>query len=344
MKNQELAIDGMHCASCAMLITRKLQKTPGVAKANVNYGSGKAYVEYDEKKTGERALISAVESAGYKASANAGHDHEKMMREHEIAELKRNILIGTILSIPALILGMLLMDWPTPALRLWLLFILSAPVQFYVGRSFYQGAISALRNRTASMDTLIALGTSAAFLYSLAALAGLVKEQYFEVSATLITLVTLGKYLEARAKGQTSEAIRKLMGLSAKTARVIRNGKEMTVPLAQVRVGDLILVRPGEKIPTDGTVLRGQSAVDESMVTGESIPVEKSKGDKVIGSTINKHGALTVRATQVGSGTVLSRIIKLVEQAQGSRAPIQRFADEVSAVFVPAVLLIAAAT
>ncbi len=344
MKNQELAIEGMHCASCAVLITRKLQKTPGVSKASVNYGSGKAYVEFDERKADTPALISAVQSAGYKASTHLGHDHEKMMRAHEMAELKRQLLIGAALSIPAVILGMFLMDWPTPTLRLWLLFLLSTPVQFYVGRSFYQGAISALRNKTASMDTLIALGTSAAYFYSLAALAGLVKEQYFEVGASLLTLVTLGKYLEARAKGQTSEAIRKLMGLSAKTARVIRNGKEMTVPLAQVRVGDLLLIRPGEKIPTDGIVLRGQSAVDESMVTGESIPTEKSKGDKVIGSTINKHGALTVRATQVGAGTVLARIIKLVEQAQGSRAPIQRFADEISAVFVPVVLLIASAT
>ena len=275
MKNQELAIDGMHCASCAVLITRRLQKTPGVSKANVNYGSGKAYVEYDERKTGEQALISVVQSAGYKASANVSHDHEKMMRAQEMAELTRNLALGAVLSIPALILGMFLMDWPTPSLRLWLLFLLSTPVQFYVGRSFYQGAISALRNRTASMDTLIALGTSAAYLFSVAALAGLVKEQYFEVSASLLTLVTLGKLLEARAKGQTSEAIRKLMGLSAKTARVIRRGKEMTVPLSQVRVGDLILVRPGEKIPTDGVVLRGQSAVDESMVTGESIPTEK---------------------------------------------------------------------
>jgi len=341
MDKIDISISGMHCASCAALITRALEKTKGVATANVNYASGRAHVEFDKKVVSEKDLSKAIEAQGYKAKLGFDLDNEKKLREKEIAELKLKLIIGIALSIPTLALGMFLMEFPY---RPWLLFLLATPVQFYVGASFFTGAWSALRNRTATMDTLIALGTGTAYLYSLAFLAGLVMEQYFEVAATLITLVVLGKYLEAVAKGRTSEAIRKLMDLSPKKARVIRNGKEIEISAEKVKVGDTILVKPGEKIPVDGIVAEGDSAVDESMVTGESMPVEKMKGSRVVGGTINGHGMLRFKATKVGKDTVLAQIVKLVEEAQGSRADIQRFADMISAYFVPVVVVIAAAT
>ncbi len=338
MKKEDFTINGMHCASCASLITKGVSKLPGVKSANVNYAAARAQVEYDEKQLSQKKILERIESLGYKASSGFDSEREKKEREHDISDLKRKLLIGAALSIPAVALGMFLMEFPY---RLPLLFLLSTPVQFIVGRSFYQGAIAAARNRTASMDTLIAVGTSAAYLFSLAALAGKVEEQYFEVSASLITLVILGKYLEAVAKGKTSEAIRKLMDLSPKMAHVIRKGKELEIPSSDVIVGDLVLVKPGERIPVDGTVLEGDSSVDESLVTGESIPVEKTKGSKVIAGTINKHGTLTFRAMKVGKETTLAQIVRLVEEAQGSRAPIQRFADTISAYFVPTVIIIA---
>jgi Cu+-exporting ATPase len=236
---------------------------------------------------------------------------------------------------------MFLMEFPY---RLLILFILSTLVQFTIGVSFYKGAISAARNKTANMDTLIALGTTAAYLYSVAALLGFVEEQYFEVSATIITLVILGKYLEAVAKGKASEAIRKLMDLAPKQAKVIRSKKEVVINASEIQIGDIMVIKPGEKIPTDGVVVEGHSWVDESMLSGESIPVEKLKGSKVFGATINKHGVLYARATKIGADTVLAQIVKLVEEAQGSRAPVQRFADEISSVFVPAVIAVSALT
>jgi Cu+-exporting ATPase len=338
MKKEDFTINGMHCASCASLINKGLSKLPGVKSANVNYAAARAQVEYDEKSLSQQQILERVKSLGYSASAGFDSEREKKEREHEIEDLKRKLLIGTILSIPAIALGMFLMEFPY---RLEILFLLSTPVQFIVGKSFYEGAISAARNKTASMDTLIAVGTSAAYLFSLAALFGLVMEQYFEVSASLITLVILGKYLEAVAKGRTSEAIRKLMDLSPKMAHVIRKGKELELPSSEVIVGDLVIVKPGERIPVDGAVIEGDSSVDESLVTGESIPVEKTKGSKVIAGTINKHGTLTFRAMKVGKETTLAQIVRLVEEAQGSRAPIQRFADMISAYFVPVVIAIA---
>ncbi|VVB56616.1 putative copper-exporting P-type ATPase A [uncultured archaeon] len=338
MKKTDLTISGMHCASCAVLIGRGLGKVPGVKAANVNYAAGKAMVEYDEAAASDQALIEKVKSLGYGAEVGVSLEHEKEMRAQEIQELRTKLVFGAVLAVPAVLIGMFFMDIPY---RLPILFLLSTPVQFIVGRSFYQGAISAARNKTASMDTLIALGTTTAYVYSLGALLGLVQEQYFEVGASLITLVILGKYLEALAKGRASEAIRKLMDLSPKQARVKRNGQEMMISTADIRIGDIMVIRPGEKIPTDGTVLSGDSSVDESMLTGESIPVEKMKGSKVYGSTVNAHGALSVRADKVGSDTALAQIVKLVEDAQGSRAPIQRFADQISAVFVPVVVGIA---
>ncbi len=341
MKKTDLTITGMHCASCSTLITRGLSKVPGVSKANVNYAAGRALVEFDEGVASDSQLVDKVKSLGYGATVGVDHDHEKMLRKEEIEELKLKLLIGTILSIPAIALGMFLMEFPY---RLPLLFLLATPVQFFVGLSFYQGAISALRNKTASMDTLIALGTSTAYLYSIAALFGFASEQYFEVGASLITLVILGKYLEAVAKGRASDAIRKLMDLTPKMATVERNGKEVEIASSEIMVGDVMVIKPGEKIPTDGTVVSGGSSVDESMLTGESLPVEKMKGGKVYGATVNKHGMLRVRADKIGADTALSQIVKLVEDAQGSRAPIQRFADEISAVFVPIVIVIALAT
>ncbi|MBI5159664.1 copper-translocating P-type ATPase [Candidatus Micrarchaeota archaeon] len=331
----------MHCASCQLLIQRALENTPGVVTANVNFAAGRAQVEFDENTNSPEHLIQVVESVGYKARVGVDLEREKKLRASEINSLKLLVVFSALLSAPALVIGMFLMELPY---RLLLLFLLSTPVQFISGRSFYTGAWSSLKNKTASMDTLIAVGTSAAYFYSIAALFLLVEEQYFEVSASLITLVLLGKYLEAVAKGRASDAIRKLLDLSPKTARIERNGEELVVPASQVVVGDIVLIKPGEKIPVDGLVVSGDSSVDESMVTGESIPVEKTKKSKVIGGTLNKHGSLRVQALKVGSESVLAQIVKLVEEAQGSRAPIQRFADAVSAKFVPAVVLLSLLT
>ncbi|MFH0714126.1 MAG: heavy metal translocating P-type ATPase [Candidatus Micrarchaeota archaeon] len=336
----ELTIGGMHCASCSVLIARSLQKVPGVKNANVNYASGKGLVESDDSVK-EEALLAAVKRAGYSARVGVDANAEKEIRAKEITTLKILIIAGAALSIPALLIGMVFMDIPY---RMLLLFLLATPVQFIIGKNFYLGAWSALKNKSANMDTLIAVGTSAAYFYSVAAMFGLVQEQYFETAAVLITLVIVGKYLEAVAKGRTSDAIRKLMGLAPKTALVIRKGKEIEIPLEQVIAGDFILVKPGEKIPVDGVVVDGRSSVDESMITGESIPIEKFKGASVIGGTINKHGTLTFKATKVGKDTVLSQIVRLVEEAQGSKADIQRFADYISSIFVPIVIGIAVIT
>lgn len=337
----EISIEGMHCGSCAILISKALTKTPGVRAANVNYASKKARVEFDENVVDEHRLVEKIVSKGYTAKIGSDPDTERLVREKEIADLKSLLIFSVILSLPALLVGMVFMDLPY---RMLILFLLATPVQFIAARNFYLGAWSALKNRNATMDTLIAVGTTAAYAYSVAAMFGLVKEQYFETAAVLITLVLLGKFLEAVAKGRTSEAIRKLMGLTPKVATVIRDGREVEIPIDQVMVGDIVLVKPGEKVPVDGTVVEGRSAVDESMITGESIPVEKLKGYGVIGGTINKNGVIRFEATKVGGDTVLSQIVRLVEDAQGSKADIQRFADQISGIFVPAVILIAIAT
>ena len=368
-------IIGMHCATCSLRITKALTKTPGVLKANVNYGSEKADVEFDERKVSIPDMIRAVEAQGYKAipqdeadmeggkmgmgemkdmaddgmhnmhgtqhPQSPAHNHAEMLRKEEFDLLKRKVIVAFALSIPAFLVGMFGMEWENQKL---ILFILATPVQFWAGKQFYDGAISGLRYLTANMDTLIAMGTSVAYLYSVASLFGFVEEQYFEIGAVLISFVLLGKYLEAFTKGKASDAIKKLMGLSPKAAVVIRKGKELKIPIEQVVVGDLIRVRPGEKIPVDGVVVSGDSTIDESMLTGESMPVEKTKGAKVFGATINRHGTITFKAEKVGKDTVLSQIVKIVEEAQGTRAPIQRFADEISASFVPAVIVIALIT
>jgi Cu+-exporting ATPase len=422
-----LAIGGMHCASCASVIERRLSKAEGVQKATVNFAAEKATVEYDESKSDEKKLGEVVEKAGYKvlntsvegrekekptsgiaelrlkvigmdnphcvgtvgealnlvkgikakelsvnqhavitydvtltnpeqikrAIKKAGYepieqiqgaDREKEARAREIKRLKWEVVVGAILSIPIFILSF--PEWFGIMLPLhnFVLFLLTTPVQLVLAYRFYVGTWIGLRNFTANMDTLIAVGTGAAYIYS--ALVTFFPQTfpgnvYYDTSAVIITFILLGKYLEAVTKGKASEAIRKLMGLQAKTAIVIRNGKEVDIPIEQLHIGDLFLVKPGQKVATDGIVVSGSSYIDESMITGESMPVSKKVNDVIIGATLNKSGSLKVKATKVGSDTMLAQIIKLVEDAQGSKAPIQRLADKVSGIFVPVVILIA---
>lgn len=352
MKKASFPIIGMHCASCAMLIEKKLTKTTGVASANVNYGSEVASVEFDPEVTNEEKLVEAVRQTGYKAiHTTADHDKspdeiKEEAKKEEIAKLKFKVIIAGILSV-FIFLGSF-PEWftfvPSFLANPVVLLILTIPVQFWAGYEFFQATLSGLKNRTASMDTLISIGTLAAFGYSVLSVVGITKGTYFDTASVIITLILLGRFLEANAKLHTSDAIKKLIGLQAKTARVIRGKEEVDIPIDQVKLSDLIRVRPGEKIPVDGLIVEGASSIDESMVTGESIPVEKIKGDTVIGSTINKNGTFIFKVTKVGTDTLLSQIIKLVAAAQSSRAPIQRLADQVSSYFVPAVLMLSVLT
>ncbi|MFN8442188.1 MAG: heavy metal translocating P-type ATPase [Caldilineaceae bacterium] len=365
----DLPISGMTCNNCAATITRTLNRLDGVIEANASYASERAHVRYLPSMVELPDLKRAIRDAGYKVieveggSEEAQVDAEQAARNAEIADKRRKLTIGAILSaiIMALSMGEMIggsigqaLDFPG---RLWLVAALTTPVQFWIGKDFFVSAWKALKNRTSNMDTLVALGSSVAFFYSLALLLidlffpsphaahGMKPHVYFESAATIITLIILGKYLEARAKGQTGEAIRKLIGLRAKTARILRgNGKraeEIEVPIEDVLVGDTVIVRPGEKIPVDGLLLEGQSAVDESMITGESLPVDKVAGDKVTGGTINKTGSFRFKATAVGKQTALAQIVKMVQDAQASRAPIQALADRIAAVFVPSVIALA---
>jgi len=355
MAKVELKISGMSCAACSARIEKRLNKVAGVAKASVNLATERANIEYDADKVKTDDLIKIVDDLGYKAERieNISKDRKKEQREKEIKKLKAELIASAILSSP-LILAMVFMltgiDVPFLHNEYFQL-VIATPVQFIIGLRFYRNAYHAIKARSANMDVLIAMGTSAAYFFSVynAFFAhpvemGMMKELYFEASSTIITLILLGKYLEAVAKGKTSEAIKKLMGLQAKTARVVRNGVEEDIPVEEVQVGDIIVVRPGEKIPVDGRIIEGNSSVDESMLTGESLPVEKKVGDFVTGATINKFGTFKFEATKVGKDTVLSQIIKMVEDAQGSKAPIQKIADRVSGIFVPAVIGIAVVT
>jgi Cu+-exporting ATPase len=344
-KDTTLKITGMHCASCVRIIDKALLKTEGIHKGTVNFATEKASISYNPKVISEKEIIERIKSkgyGGYVVSNNSAKQMAKKRREELIA-LERKLIISTLFGLPVFIFGMFFMSNPIPYQE-YIIWALSTPVQFYIGAQFYKGAWAALKNKTANMDSLIAIGTSAAYFFSVYVVLGGEGDHYFEASAVLITLVICGKYLEALAKGKTSAAIGKLMKLGAKTAIVIRKGKEVRVPIDQVKQGDVILVKPGQKIPVDGMIVKGHSSIDESMVTGESIPVEKNKGDSVIGSTINKTGSFTFKATKVGSETTLSRIIRLIEEAQTKKAPIQRFADRVSAYFVPAVIFISILT
>ncbi|WKZ25492.1 MAG: heavy metal translocating P-type ATPase [bacterium] len=338
-------IIGMHCASCAKLIERSVSKVPGVVSCSVNYGSESAVVEIEEKVR-NKDLEKAVHNAGYRAIFNVegGVDKtaEQLKEEEKLKEyksLKLKVTVSSILTV--LIMVGSFPEWfgQTFLSELNILLILTIPVQFWAGRDFYLATWSGLKNRTASMDTLIVLGTSAAFLYSILSMFGIVEGMYFDTAAVIITLILLGRLLEAKAKSHTSDAIKKLLGLQAKTARVIRGKQEIDIPLEDVVVGDLIRVRPGEKVPVDGIITEGQSSIDESMITGESIPVDKLVGSQVIGATINKSGSFIYKTTQVGSETMLSRIVEMVKTAQSTKAPIARLADLVSSYFVPVVLM-----
>lgn len=347
----------------ARRLEKALANLEGVLEAQVTSTTEKARVKYVPTIVTQAELRRAVSSAGFEAVELGGEaeDAEAKAREHEINEQWRLLVIGLIFTVPLFLLSMgkdfgLLPSFFYTGMAMegmreaqpwfgWLMLVLATPVQFYVGWQYYVGAFKALRNKSANMDVLIAMGSSAAYFYSLPITFGLLSGHvYYETAAVIITLIKLGKFLEARAKGRTSEAIKKLMGLRAKTARVVRAGLETEVPVDDVRAGDVVLVKPGEKIPVDGVVIDGRSAVDESMLTGESLPVEKKPGDPVIGATLNKLGMLKFEATKVGKETALAQIIKLVEDAQGSKAPIQKLADQVSAIFVPVVIAIALLT
>jgi Cu+-exporting ATPase len=338
----------MHCVACAQNIESALKKLNGVVSVNVNFATERAFVEFNERLVKESEINNVIEQLGYKVIKHLSDeteaiDREKEARETEISRLRLLFSISLIFSIPVLILSLPeIFDIMIPYQNMILL-ILVAPVQFIVGYRFYKSAYLALKAKTANMDTLVAVGTSAAFFYSafVTLIPGFGNYTYFDTSALLITFIILGKWLESITKGKASEAIKKLIGLQPKTALVIRKGEELEIPIKNVIVGDVIIVKPGQKIPVDGMILEGVSSVDESMITGESIPVEKRKGDNVIGATINKHGSFRFKATKVGKNTVLNQIIKLVEDAQGSKAPIQRLADRVSGYFVPTVITIA---
>lgn len=348
----DLAITGMTCANCAANVTRALKKVDGVLDANVNFANEHATVSAAPDVSRED-LIAAVEKAGYGVVVAEDEaelqDAEQAAREAEIAHQMRRLTIGALFTIPLFVLTMtrdfgLLGEWSHAVWFNVVLMALATPVQFYVGRDYYIGGYKAVRNGLANMDVLVALGTSVAYFYSVAVMLDLLPGHvYFETAAVIIVLIVLGKLLEARAKGRASEAIKKLMGLQAKIARVERDGVEQDIPVEQVRAGDIVIVRPGEKIPVDGMIIEGHSALDESMITGESLPVDKKPGDTVIGATINKQGMIKFEATKVGRETALAQIIRLVEQAQGSKAPIQKLVDQVSSVFVPVVIVVAVA-
>ncbi|MEG3938516.1 MULTISPECIES: heavy metal translocating P-type ATPase [unclassified Microcoleus] len=363
MDNLTLKLRGMSCASCASSIEQAIQSVPGVIECHVNFGMEQASIQYDSQKTSVATIQEAVDAAGYEALplpeiAAEEDDSQRKDRQAESQLLQRKLYVaGTISlilfvgSIPAMT-GLHLPFIPSWLHNFWLQLVLTAPVQFWCANSFYTGAWKALKRRLATMDTLIALGTSSAYFYSVFVTffpgffiaKGLIPSVYYEVSSSVVALILLGKTLENRAKGETSEAIRKLMGLQAKTARIVRNGEELEVSIAQVEIGDIVQVRPGEQIPVDGEVIEGASTVDEAMVTGESLAVKKQVGDEVIGSTINKTGSFKFRTTKIGKDTFLAQIVKMVQDAQGSKAPIQKLADEVTGWFVPAVIAVALAT
>lgn len=352
----ELPITGMTCANCAMTIERTLKKkVPGVTDASVNFATERARVEYIPALTSVEDMIKAIEKAGYGAIRTDemldAEDAELAARQAEIKNQTRKFIIGVIFTIPLFFLSMgrdfgLLGMWSHASWMNWFFLVLASPVQFYTGWDYYVGGWKSLKNKSANMDVLVAMGSSVAYFYSLALLIypSLGMHVYFETSAVIITLIKLGKMLEARTKGRTGGAIRKLMGLRPKTATIMKDGKEVEISLAQVQVGDVVIVRPGESIPVDGVVMDGDSSVDESMLTGEPIPVDKGPKDKLAAGTINGEGRLRFEATRVGKDTALARIIRMVQEAQGSKAPIQALADRVAAVFVPSVIGIAFTT
>jgi len=347
-----LTVGGMHCATCALTIEDSLKEVPGVIDADVNFALGRANVRYDASRATEGDIKKAVEEAGYKVLEVQGVLAERVERAKEVRALFRSLVLAASLSIPIAAISMTYDLWPEGVLsvdmRNLVLLGLSAPVQFYAGLRYYRGTYYAVKNRRANMDTLVVLGTTAAWAYSLIVtllpdLAG-TSDVYFDTSAVIITLVLAGKYLELRARGGTSEAIVRLMDLQPPKALLIKDGSESEVGVEQLVEGDIVLVKPGERVPVDGEVVSGESSVDESLVTGESMPVDKGPGSSVTGGTVNLNGILRVRATRVGRNTTLAQIVKLVEDAQATKAPIERVADSVAAIFVPAVLVVAIST
>lgn len=348
-----LSVSGMHCASCVDTIETALKKIPGVADARVNFSAEKASVEFDPKQTGVEDLRQAIKKAGYGAKELSG-DAEKESREKEIRILKIKFTLSIVLAAPLMYFAMAsgmnlpLASWMVDHMAA-LQFVLCTPIMLAGYQFFTQGFGSLIKTRSANMDTLVALGVGSAYFYSLFVSLAIwtgsgsysMEDLYYEIAGFLISFILLGKYLESIAKGKTSEAIKKLMGLAPKTAVVFRNNKEEEIPIEEVKVGDIVIVKPGQKVPVDGVVREGHSSVDESMISGESIPVEKTAGASVIGATINKTGSFRFEATKVGKDTVLAQIVQLVEEAQGSKAPVQELADKISAYFVPAVVLIA---
>lgn len=347
-KKSIFPVGGMTCASCIARVEDALMSVPGVISASANLASEKATVEYLED-TELAELRRAVRDAGYELGPETqALEDVTIAAKREIRALKQRLIVATVLGVSIMVMGF----GPSFVGKPYLLWALATPVQFWAGWRFYRGAWGALRHKTADMNTLIAVGTSAAYVYSMVAVlfpslftsAGLEPHLYFEVSALIIALVLLGRFLEARARSRTSEAIKKLIGMQPKTALVIADGQEREVPVDDLQVGDLVLVRPGERVPVDGIVRQGYSSIDESMITGESIPVEKKVGDEVIGATVNQTGSLQVEASKVGKDTMLAHIIRMVEEAQGSKAPIQRLADVIASYFVPVVIGIAIIT
>jgi Cu+-exporting ATPase len=356
-KTIDLPITGMTCASCVKNVERAIKKQPGVESVSVNLATEKAHIIYQPTLLPRAAIISAVEKAGYgvidvaeTVAPEVAHDVEQAARQAEVAHQQRRLLVGVVFTLPLFVLSMardLLMaqvplfmwsGWPV------IFFLLATPVEIYVGAQYIVGAYKAARSRTANMDTLIALGSLTAYIYSVGALLAGQEMTYFETAAVILTLITFGKLLEARAKGQTSAAIKALLNLTPRTATLLSDNQEIETPISAVKIGDLLIVRPGERLPVDGVVIDGESAVDESMLTGESLPVNKHAGSDVIAATINKNGRLTIRAEKIGANTALAQIVRLVEQAQGSKAPIQRVADEIAGIFVPGVLILATLT
>ncbi len=353
MTSTTFPITGMHCTSCAMNIQRRLKKISGVHEAHVNYANEVATVEFDGASATEHSVAHAVDSLGYHAHMHAdmSSDITGDAREKEMAVISRKLQVGTILT-ALLLIGAMVPFAPNILQLPIVMFLLATPMQFWAGWQYYQSAWSALKNKTTNMDTLVALGTSVAYFYSIFVMLasswlekqGLPRNSYFEVSATIILFILIGKYLELRARGRTSAAIRKLIGLQPKIAHVYKNGVVVDRPIAEIVKGDRLLIKPGEKIPVDGAVVSGSTSINESMVTGESIPAEKHVGDHVIGATINTTGAFEMIAEKIGPDTLLAQIIHLVQQAQGSRAPIQKLVDTISSYFVPAVILASVVT
>ncbi|SFG61871.1 Cu+-exporting ATPase [Halobacillus alkaliphilus] len=352
----ELDIHGMTCAACSTRIQKGLSRMNGIEEASVNLTTEAGVIEYQPGLVSTDQIIEKIKDLGYDAIIKKDREEQKDYKEEELKRKKRQLFLSIILSLPLLYTMIGHLPWnlgiPVPELMMnpWFQFVLATPVQFYIGAPFYIGAYRALKNKSANMDVLVALGTSAAYFYSVAEgirwqlNPDVMPELYFETSAVLITLILVGKLFESLAKGRTTQALTKLLNLQAKEATVLRNGTEEKVPVDQVEVGDVLLVKPGEKIPVDGTIMKGTTSVDESMITGESLPVEKYENATVIGSTINKNGTIQMKAEKVGKDTALAGIVKIVEEAQGSKAPIQRTADVISGIFVPIVVGIAVLT